>query len=228
MPDTVILDVDGTLVDTVYEHTAAWAQAFADVGLVVPGYVLHAAIGMSADLLVAHVAGDAVERAVGDEVRAHHSAEFTRVAGRLRLLPGADRVVGELQRRGHLVAVATSGSRHDTDRALEEVPDAALLDAVLTGDDLERGKPAPDLLDAALEQVGGRSAVVVGDAPWDAFAATKSGHVVIGVLTGGFTAADLRAAGADLVFDSLEDILDRVEETPLASADRGGRRRPVL
>ena len=221
MPDTVILDVDGTLVDTTYEHTVAWARAFADVGLPVPGHRLHAAIGMGAELLVAEVAGDAVERAVGDEVRALHAAEFERLTVRLRLLPGADRVIGELQRRGHLVVVASSGSRTDTERALEEVPDSALLDAVVTGDDLEHGKPAPDLLDAVLARVGGRFGrrrrrLALGRIA----AAGERGHLAVGVLTGGFSAADLRAAGADLVFDS-----DDRRRDPLASADLGGRRR---
>lgn len=217
MPDTVILDVDGTLVDTTYEHTVAWARAFADVGLPVPGHRLHAAIGMGAELLVAEVAGDAVERAVGDEVRALHATEFERLTVRLRLLPGADRVIGELQARGHLVVVASSGSRTDTERALEEVPDSALLDAVVTGDDMEHGKPAPDLLDAVLARVGGGSAVVVGDSPWDGRAARERGHLAVGVLTGGFSAADLRAAGAEMVFENLDEML--------ASADLGGRRR---
>ena len=98
MADTVVLDVDGTLVDSVYEHTVAWARAFHDVGLDGAGHRSSTrAIGMGAEQLVAHVAGDAVERAVGDEVRAIHAAEFERLGARVRLLPGADRLIGELQ-----------------------------------------------------------------------------------------------------------------------------------
>jgi len=226
--DTAILDIDGTLVDSVYEHTVAWSRAFRDVGVAVPGHTLHRAIGMGAERLVAHVAGDAVERAMGDRIRAIHDAEFGRLGARVRLLPGADRVIGELKRRGLAVVVATSGNERDTERALDAVPDSALLDAVVTGDEAERGKPAPDLLDAALARVGGRRAVVVGDSPWDARAGRERDLLVICVLTGGFGAAELTGAGADVVCASLVELLERTDTTAWASADLGGGGRSAL
>ena len=218
--DTVVLDVDGTLVDSVYEHAVAWARAFQDVGLTVPAQIVHGAIGMGSEQLVAHVAGDAVERAVGDKVREIHASEFEHLGARVRLLPGADRLIGELKRRGHRVVIASSGSESDTSRALHHVPDAALADAVVTGGDVRKGKPSPDLLEQALTVVNGRRAAVVGDSPWDVLAARAGGHLAIGVLTGGFEAARLTEAGAQLVFDSVDDLVTRLDETPLASTDQ--------
>ena len=142
---------------------------------------------MGSEQLVAHVAGDAVERAVGDKVREIHDAEFEHLGARVRLLPGADRLISELKDRGHLVVIASSGSESDTARALDHVPDTALADAVVTGDDVDRGKPATDLLDRAVGLVEGSRAAVVGDSPWDAMAARAGGHLAVGVLTGGFT-----------------------------------------
>lgn len=214
--DAVVVDVDGTLVDTVYEHTVAWSRAFQDVGIAVPSYALHRVIGMDGHRLVAHVAGHSVEQAVGDRVREIHDTEYERLSVRLRLLPGADRLVGELKRRGHRVIVASSGSKRATDRALDLVPDAALADAVLSGADVPRGKPSPDLLDAALARVGGDRAALIGDSVWDALAGRHRGHVVIGVLTGGFTEAALIDAGADAVHASLEALIDQLDDTVLA------------
>ena len=216
--DTVVLDVDGTLVDSVYEHAVAWARAFHDVGLTVPAQVVHGAIGMGSEQLVAHVAGAAVERAVGDKVREIHDTEFEHLGARVRLLPGADGLISALKDRGHRVVIASSGSESDTSRALDHVPDTSLADAVVTGDDVDRGKPATDLLDRAVGLVDGSRAAVIGDSPWDAKAARAGGHLAIGVLTGGFRAGELTEAGAELVFDSVADLLDRIDQTPLASA----------
>ena len=210
--DAVVLDIDGTLVDTVYEHTVAWARAFQDVGIMLPGHLLHRAVGMGSERLVAHVAGDSVENAVGDQLREIHDAEYERLSVRLRLLPGADRVVGELTRRGHRVVIATSGNQRDTDRSLDLVPDATLAAAVVTGGDVEHGKPSTELIDAALTAVGGHRAAVVGDALWDAQSGSAGGHLAIGLLTGGITEPELREAGAGVVLGSLDDLIDRLDQ----------------
>lgn len=208
----VILDLDGTLVDSNYDHVVAWARAFAHVGVLVPACRIHPAIGISADQLVAHVAGERVENAVGDDIRAVHAQEYERLRTRsVRLLPGAERVMDELRRRGLRTAVATSGSKADTDVGLAEVPGSGLLDAVVTGDDVDRGKPAPDLLAETLERLGDDRALVIGDAPWDMIAAQAVGQPGIGVLTGGFDERTLREAGARDVRDSLAEVLDDLD-----------------
>ena len=213
--DTVVVDVDGTLVDSVYEHAVAWGRAFHDVGLIVSSSAVHAAIGMDSEQLVAQVAGERAEHAVGDRIRQIHAAEFEHLGARVRLLPGADQLIGELKKRGLRVVIASSGSERDTARALDHVPDAALADAVVTGQDVRKGKPATDLITASLAAVGGDRAAVIGDSPWDAIAGRAGGHVVIAVRSGGFCDSTLTEAGAQLVFDSLADVVDHLDEIPL-------------
>jgi phosphoglycolate phosphatase-like HAD superfamily hydrolase len=211
--DVVVLDVAGTLVDSVYQHTVAWAHAFRDVGVAVPAFQVHRAIGMGSDKLVTEVAGPSVERSVGDDVRELHARHFDLLWPTVTPLSGADRLIGELTRRGLRVAVATSGSRADSDRALDLVADSGSLDSVVTGDDGYATKPDGDLIEAAIRKAGGRVAATVGDAPWDMVACLKLDVLGIGVLTGGFTREELRAAGASLVVDSLDELIDRLANT---------------
>ncbi len=184
---------------------------------------------MGSEQLVAHVAGDAVERAVGDKVREIHATEFEHLGARVRLLPGADGLISELKERGHRVVIASSGSESDTARALDHVPDTALADAVVTGDDVDRGKPATDLLDRAVglveRQARGRHRRLAlgrqgraGRRPPRRRGADRAAS----------PADELTDAGADLVFDSVADLLDRIDQTPLASADLGGRGRAAV
>lgn len=218
--DTVVLDIDGTLVDSVYQHTLAWGRAFAQVGVVVPAYRLHAAIGLGSDRLVTEVAGEAVERAMGDEVRERHSHEYDALWPSVTLLPGGSGLIAELKRLDLKVALASSGSRGDSERALELVSDAHHADVLLTGDEGYATKPDPELLERALEKVGGTTAVVVGDAPWDMVAAERAGMTGVGVLTGGFPEHELRGAGAVGVYRDAEE-LARVAESEWRGPGRG-------
>lgn len=209
--ETVILDVDGTLVDTVFEHAVAWARAFQAVGVAVLASRLHATIGMGSEALVEHVAGRPVEEALGDEVRRLHDEEFADLAVRLRVLPGADEIISFLSERGHRVVVATSGSQRDTERALDMIPGAGSLLAVVTGGDVSSGKPSTDLLDVVMDRVGGGPACVVGDSAWDALAGRERGDQVIGLLTGGVPRGSLEEAGAGTVFATLQELMETVE-----------------
>lgn len=209
--DTVVLDIDGTLVDSVYQHTLAWSRAFVQVGVVVPAYRIHAAIGLGSDRLVAEVAGESVERAMGDEVRERHSHEYDALWPSVSLLPGGTGLIAELKRLDLKVALASSGSRGDSERALELVEDAHHADTLLTGDDGYSTKPAPDLLRASLEKVGGTAALVVGDAPWDMVAASRAGMTGVAVLTGGFPDHELRGAGAVEVYGDAAELTRRAE-----------------
>lgn len=218
--DTVVLDVDGTLVDSNYEHAVAWAVAFGSVGVSVPTWRLHRAIGMGADRLVAHVAGQAVEEGVGDDIRRIHEEEYHRLHHLVRALPGADALIGELHRRGFKVALATSSSAEDFQRETELFDDAHAADASVTLPDVEETKPAPDLLQTALEQAGGHRAVAVGDSIWDMESAAKAGQYAIGVLSGGFGEAELREAGAQAVFADLADLVEHLDDSVLRAAAR--------
>jgi phosphoglycolate phosphatase len=213
--DTVVLDVDGTLVDTVYHHTLAWTRAFAAVDVPVDTWRIHRAIGMGGDRLVAAVAGDDVEDAHGDEVRRLHGEHFGHVIDEVRATPGASRLLAALLDRGFTVVLASSGEEEQTDRLLGLVDGSDRVQARTTSVDAEASKPAPDLIDVAIDKVGGRCAAVIGDATWDVEAARARGRYCIGLRCGGFGEGELRDAGAAEVFDNPDDLVDHLDETAL-------------
>ncbi|MDZ5663351.1 HAD family hydrolase [Nocardioides sp. S-58] len=211
----VVLDLDGTLVDSVYQHVVAWKAALNDVGLHVSGVRIHEAIGMGGDRLVAHVAGDAAEDAVGDDVRALHDKYFKATLRTVCALDGASELAAALATRGHRVVLASSSEADIVDDLLELVDVRRHLDAVLTGSDGVPSKPAPDIVHEAAARVGGGPAVVVGDAVWDALSAESAGAAFVGLRSGGVAAERLLAAGAARVHDGPRDLLDHLDEGPL-------------
>jgi phosphoglycolate phosphatase-like HAD superfamily hydrolase len=206
----IIFDLDGTLVDTTYLHTMAWSRAFADCGLDVPTWRVHRAVGMGGDRLVAAVAGEAVERAAGDQARERWSHWYEELKDRIRPLPGALDLMQRLHADGCTLAVASSGSRDDTEDALAVLGSGRLVDVVVTGDDAKDTKPAPDVLELALDKTGHGSGPVlaVGDTVYDVQAAGRLDIPCIAVRTGGFGQAELTDAGAVRVVDDLTDLLE--------------------
>lgn len=194
--DTVILDLDGTLVDTVYQHVLAWRSAFLGVGVDIPSWRIHRAIGMGGDRLVEELAGRAVENAVGDEVRKLHGMRFEDQLAHVTPTDGAPELLEALRGRDLNVVVASSGERESTERLLSVLGAAETLHAWVSGDQAESSKPDPDLLRRALEKVSGTSALVIGDSVWDVESARNCGFPSLGVLTGGVSDAELREAGA--------------------------------
>ena len=213
--DTVVLDVDGTLVDSVYTHVEAWMRAFRGIGVPVEAWRIHRAIGMGGDRLVPEVAGRRVEEALGDQVRELHDQEYDDLVAGVQPLPGADALLEGLQQRGFTVLLASSGTKTQTEQALEKLERSDLAAAWVSSADVEESKPAPDLVGTALDRVGGGTAVMVGDSPWDVKAAAEAGIPAIGLRCGGFPEADLRDAGAVAVLDGPQDLVDRFEETGL-------------
>lgn len=219
--DTVVLDLDGTLVDSAYVHVAAWRAAFNDVGVVVPTYRIHRAIGIGGDRLVGEVAGAAVEQALGDTVRDLHARHFDERFHQVTALDGAGELLAALRERSLKVVLASSGEQEQTDRLLQLVENTDALHERVSGSEANRSKPAPDLIDVALERVGSRCALVVGDAVWDVESARKAGLPCVGLLTGGFSADELRNAGALRVLDTPRDLLERLDEVLDAAAAEG-------
>jgi HAD superfamily hydrolase (TIGR01509 family) len=213
--DTVVLDVDGTLVDTVYHHTVLWAQAFAAVGIDVPMWKLHRAVGMGGDRFVTEVAGEDAEKQHGDELRKLHDERFDEVIDRVKPLPGAAALLDELDRRGLNVVLASSGIGSQTERLIALVGGDEKSQGWTSSDDVDSSKPAPDLIEAAIEKVDGSRSAVIGDAIWDVEAAKKAGLYSIGLLCGGFGEDELRRTGADLVFETPQHLLDHLDDTPL-------------
>ncbi len=213
--DTVVLDVDGTLVDSVYVHVGAWMRAFRGIGVPVEAWRLHRAIGMGGDRLVTAVAGQRVEDALGDQVRELHAQEYDDMAAGVLALPGADDLLETLHRRGFTVVLASSGTKENTEQALSLLENAKLVDGWVCSADVDTSKPAPDLVGTAIERVGGTRAVVVGDAVWDVKAAKAADVSAIGLLCGGFGEAELRDAGAVAVFESPQDLVEHFEDAGL-------------
>src|SRR5437763_1488559 len=173
MPDlpAAILDVDGTLVDTVYHHALAWHRALRRSELDVPVWRVHRHIGMGGDQMVAALCGQEVERDRGDAIREAESEEYDELIGEVRALPGARELVEELKRRGHAVVLASSAKAGELDHYLDLLAVRELADAWTSSADVEATKPNPDLVQQALERVPEGSAVMVGDSVWDCEAA---------------------------------------------------------
>ena len=150
--DTAVVDVDGTLVDTNYHHTLAWARAFARHELFPPTWRIHRAIGMGGDRLVAAVVGDDTEARVGDAVRAAWTEEFDPFLKQVALLPGAAEFLVFLHGEDIRVVLATSGKPEHVDHYLDMLNGRELTDTWVTAEDADRSKPAPDLVQSALRR----------------------------------------------------------------------------
>jgi HAD superfamily hydrolase (TIGR01509 family) len=212
------LDVDGTLVDTNYHHTLAWYRAFRGHGIVLPMWRLHRHVGMGGDKFVAAVAGDETEERLGDVLREEWERLFDELLDEVEPVEGARELMEELKARGLVTVLASSAVAKHVEAFVEKLDAGELADAWTTKDEVERSKPEPDLGPAALERAGSRDAVMVGDTPWDVAAARRAGLRTICVITGGYSEQELRAAGADGVFESVAELRRRLDETPFAAA----------
>jgi HAD superfamily hydrolase (TIGR01509 family) len=210
-----LLDVDGTLVDTNYQHALAWFRAFREHGFVLPVWRIHRAVGMGGDQLVPHLIGEAAAREHGDEIRATEAGLYPPMLGEVEPLEGARDLLVELKARGLTVVLASSAKADEVEHYLDLLDARELADGWTTSADVERTKPAPDLVLAAQEKAGARRAVMVGDTPWDVEAAAKVSVPTLAVLTGGFHEVELREAGASAVFASIPDLIAHLDETDL-------------
>jgi HAD superfamily hydrolase (TIGR01549 family) len=215
MVRVAVLDVDGTLVDTNYHHAFAWFRAFRKHEIVLPIWWLHRHVGMGGDKYVAAVAGDDVEERLGDALRDEWERLFDDLIDEVEPVRGARELIEELKRRDVEVVLATSAVGKHVDAFLDKLGARDSADAWTTKDDVEASKPDPDLVNAALSKAGSRDAVMVGDTPWDITAARKAGLDTLCVITGGFSEQELRDAGAAAVFESVDDLRRRLDETPL-------------
>jgi HAD superfamily hydrolase (TIGR01549 family) len=208
MPDTAILDVDGTLVDSNYQHALAWYRAFRRFDITLPIWHLHRAVGMGGDQLVTHVAGEQAESDHGDDLRAAHGDEFDALIGDVAAFPDAQRLLVGLREDGLRIVLATSGKSEHAEHLLGLVDGRRYAHAVVTSSDVEASKPAPDLVERALEQAGSDDAVLVGDSVWDGRSGVRAGVPFLAVRTGGFSDDELTEAGARHVVASLSELLD--------------------
>jgi phosphoglycolate phosphatase-like HAD superfamily hydrolase len=209
-----VVDVDGTLVDTNYHHSLAWFRAFDHCGVVVPVWKVHRAIGMGGDRLPAAVAGDEVERAYGDEIRAAWAEIFDPMLEEIPALAGAHKLLETLRDRGFSVVLASSGKPEHVDHYLDLLDARDLVTGWTTAEDVEDTKPAPDLIGVALTKGRGERAMAIGDSVWDCRAAAKLDIPTTAVLTGGFGKEELTEAGASRVYEDLLSLMKDLDNLP--------------
>lgn len=218
-PPAMLFDLDGTLIDSVYQHVIAWRNALARVGIDLSVWRIHRRIGMSGGLFVS-----ALQREMGlrlspeeiTELQDLHAAEYIEQSDSVRPLPGSIELLRSLTEWQVPWAIATSGSMKTAGPTLEmlAVPDGV---PIITRDLVRRAKPDPDLFLAAAEALGidPRLAMVIGDSVWDLLAARRAGALGIGLQSGGYGREELERAGAYRVYADPADLLQRVDEIGL-------------
>jgi len=211
-----ILDIDGTLVDSNYFHAIAWFRAMRDHGHTLPMWRIHRAIGMGGDQLVPALLGKDVDEKQGDDIRDTRGPIYKELMPEVQPLEGAHELIADLKERGLTIVLASSSPEDDLEHYLELLDARDLADAWTTEEDVDATKPAPDLVRAALEKAGTDNAAMIGDTRWDVEAAGKAGIETVCLMTGGWSEQELRDAGAVAVFESVDDLRERLAETPFA------------
>jgi HAD superfamily hydrolase (TIGR01549 family) len=222
LPASFLFDLDGTLVDSVYDHVMAWHAALQETGIEISIWRLHRRIGMSGGLFT-----NALQRETGlrlepetlQKLRDSHARHYNATSGRTRILPGARELLSYLTATGIPWAIATSGRMRTAGPVLEILGVDATKVPIITRDLVAYAKPDPDLFLAAAEKLGIDigAATVVGDSIWDMLAAQRAGALGVGFLSGGYGTDELERAGAYRVFDDPADMLAHIDEL-------GGRR----
>ena len=220
-----VFDLDGTLVDSVYQHVLAWQEAMEAAGIELSVWRIHRRMGMSGGRFVGALLreiGRPVDAELVARLQQAHAQAYRRRAGQVRLLPGARELLAHLTGVGVPWAVATSGLETAARPTLEllEVPASV---PVVTRDQVERAKPDPDLFLAAAERLGAdvADAVVVGDSVWDLLAARRARALGIGLLSGGYGREELERAGAYRVYEDPADLLLHLDEVGVRNPGEG-------
>jgi HAD superfamily hydrolase (TIGR01509 family) len=204
----VVLDVDGTLMDTNYLHTEAWARAFEEVGHRIPRALLHKQIGKGSSLLIREFAEDEETEERIDELHSEIYAELQEYG---HPLPGAKELISSLRERGYEVWFVTSAKDEELEHHMQELEAEGRISGVVNSSAVENPKPAPDIFELALQKAGASpdETVAVGDAVWDVEAADAAGIRTVAVLTGGaFSRQELEEAGAVAVYEDCAELLD--------------------
>jgi HAD superfamily hydrolase (TIGR01509 family) len=204
----VVLDVDGTLMDTNYLHTEAWARAFEEVGHRIPRARLHKQIGKGSSLLIREFVEDEETEERIDELHSEIYAELQEYG---HPLPGAKVLISSLRERGYEVWFVTSAKDEELEHHMQELEAEGRISGVVNSSAVENPKPAPDIFELALQKAGASpdETVAVGDAVWDVEAADAAGIRTVAVLTGGaFSRQELEEAGAVAVYEDCAELLD--------------------
>ena len=211
-----VFDLDGTLVDSVYQHVLAWREALEQLGIELAVWRIHRRIGMSGGLLVNALLreiGRRLTKAEAARLPQLHTEAYLRQVSQVRVLPGASELLACLSRAGMPWAIATSG-RLDSARPMLELLQLEPEVPVITRDEVLRAKPDPDLFLAAAKRLGVpiSESIVVGDSVWDLLAARRARALGVGLLSGGYGQDELERAGAYRVCQDPADLLRHLDE----------------
>lgn len=229
-PPAFLFDLDGTLVDSVYQHVLAWREALESSGIALSVWRIHRRIGMSGGLLVNALlreTGRAVTTEQAEQLQRAHAAAYARLAAQVRPLPGASDLLAFLTKAGVPWAIATSGKSDFTREAIRSLG-VGLGVPIVTRDQVERAKPDPDLFLTAAKslKVNVRTAIVVGDSVWDLLAAQRARALGVGLLSGGYGQDELERAGAYRVYHDPLDLLQHLDEVGVRNTLAEGRPDP--
>lgn len=212
-----ILDLDGTLVDSVYQHVAAWQTALKACGFTLPMWRIHRKIGMSGGLLLEALALELdaeIDSSTGERLEEIHSREYAKLRDGVQTFAGVKELLETFERFGVKYAIASTGSRRDTQPSIERL---ALPQSVpvVTREDTGKPKPDPALFLAAAKQLGTSTedTIVVGDSVWDMLAARRAHFLGVGLLSGGYAETELTGAGAYRVFADAAELRRHLHET---------------
>jgi HAD superfamily hydrolase (TIGR01509 family) len=215
----IILDVDGTLVDSNHAHAQAWVEALKEAGHPVPYERIRPLIGMGGDNLLPAACGISADDPVGKAIAERRGEVFrTRYLSRIEAFPGTREVLQDLKARGFRLAVASSAQKEELEPLLQLAGVHDLIESKTSADDADNSKPDPDIIQAALRRLGcaPAEAVMIGDTPYDVEAARRAGVDSIGFRCGGWDDTGLK--GPIAVYDGPWDLRRRLDESPLARA----------
>jgi HAD superfamily hydrolase (TIGR01509 family) len=219
-----LFDLDGTLMDSVYQHVLAWREALEKAGIELSVWRIHRRIGMSGGLFVNALlreTGHQVTREEAAQLQRLHAEAYARLVAQVRPLPGARELLAYLSEAGVPWAIATSGRMESAGPALKILGVDLSKTTVITRDQVQYAKPNPDLFLAAAQQLGVEigASVVVGDSVWDLLAARRASALGIGFLSGGYGQDELEKAGAYRVYQDPADMLKHLDEVGVRTAE---------
>ena len=215
----VLFDLDGTLIDSNYQHVNAWSEVLLAAGIVIPRWKIHRRVGMSGKSMIQELLRETANkphRINLDQLEDKHGVRFRRAIPDLVPLPGSNQLLQHLSRNKIRIAIATTGGREPTALVLKRLHVPAGT-PVVTGDDVEKAKPSPDVFVAAADRlrVAISNCIVVGDSVWDLLAAVRKSALGVGFLSGGYGQEELERAGAFRVYSDAADMLMHIEQLGL-------------
>lgn len=217
----LLFDLDGTLIDSNYQHVAAWSEALRSAQIVIPQWKIHRRIGMSGKSFLKELLRELPRKANPDldQLEKTHDSNFRRYIPRLCSVPGANQLLNHLARHHVRIAIATTGGQAQTSLLLKHLNLPRTIQ-VVTGDDVEKAKPSPDIFVAAAERldVAIGNCIVVGDSVWDMLAAGRKSALGVALQSGGYGVEDLERAGAFRVYSDPADMLMHLEQLGLPGA----------